>query len=165
MKLIFICVGLIWSVSSQAITPKQMYGDAETCYKKLRHSQRKIKYRDNWMRCIEKFQKVHRLEPTGPWAAAGLFKSGKLYQELAKRSGKKSDYQEAREIFERIVRQYPKSGYRGKAAREIQVLSSVGKPKKIATPKKSIRTSGDASEVEYKNAESCYNRLRQNAKK
>jgi N-acetylmuramoyl-L-alanine amidase len=87
-----------------------------------------MKYRHNWLRCIDKFQRVHRLDPSGPWAAAGLYKSGKLYQELAKRSGKKSDYQDARAIFARIVRQFPGSRYRGKAAAEIQILNDdIGK--------------------------------------
>ena len=114
---------LFWNDSSQAITPKQMYGQAEVCYKELRHSPQKMKYRHNWLRCIDKFQRVHRLDPSGPWAAAGLYKSGKLYRELAKLSGKQSDYQEARVIFERIVRQFPGSRYQGKAAAEIRILN------------------------------------------
>ena len=89
--LLYIPAGLFWCDSSQALTPKQMYNQAEVCYKELRHSPRKMKYRHNWLRCIDKFQRVHRLDPSGPWAAAGLYKSGKLYQELAKRSGKESD--------------------------------------------------------------------------
>ena len=120
--------GLFWSDSSQAITPRQVYSQADVCYKKLRHSPHKMKYRHNWLRCIDKFQRVHRLDPSGPWAAAGLYKSGKLYQELARRSGKKSDYQEARDIFARILRRFPGSRYRGKAAAEIQILNDdIGK--------------------------------------
>jgi len=86
-------VSLFWGDSSQASTPKEMYSQAEVCYKKLRHSPHKMKYRHNWMRCIDKFQRVHRLDPSGSWAAAGLYKSGKLYQALAKQSGQKADYQ------------------------------------------------------------------------
>jgi N-acetylmuramoyl-L-alanine amidase len=126
--LLCIPTGLLWSDSSLAFTPKQVYSQAEVCYKELRHSANKMKYRHNWLRCIDKFQRVHRLDPSGPWAAAGLYKSGKLYQELAKRSGTKSDYQEARDIFERIIGQFPGSRYRGKAAAEIQILNDdIGK--------------------------------------
>jgi len=126
--LLCIPTGLLWSDSSLAFTPKQVYSQAEVCYKALRHSANKMKYRHNWLRCIDKFQLVHRLDPSGPWAAAGLYKSGKLYQELAKRSGTKSDYQEARDIFERIIGQFPGSRYRGKAAAEIQILNDdIGK--------------------------------------
>ena len=125
--LLYIPASLFWSNSSQAITPRQMYYQAEVCYKELRHSSLKMKYRHNWLRCIDKFQRVHRLDPSGTWAAAGLYKSGKLYQELAKRSGKKSDYQEARDNFERIVRQFPDSRYRSKAAAEIQMIDAEAK--------------------------------------
>ena len=140
---------LFWCDSSQAFTPKQMYSQAEVCYKELRHSPHKMKYRHNWLRCIDKFQRVHRLDPSGAWAAAGLYKSGKLFQELAKRSGKKSDYQEARDIFEHIVRQFPGSRYRSKAAAEILRLSSTGMSTNIAAGKKSTGSSGDLVEDEY----------------
>jgi N-acetylmuramoyl-L-alanine amidase len=142
-----------------------MYSQAEVCYKELRHSPQKMKYRHNWLRCIDKFQRVHRLDPSGPWAAAGLYKSGKLYQELAKRSDKKSDFQEARDIFERIVRQFPGSRYRSKAAAEIKSLSAAGMSTNITTGTKSTRDSGDTAEDEYLKAESCYNNLRQNTRK
>jgi N-acetylmuramoyl-L-alanine amidase len=125
--LLCIAANLFGCVSSQAVTPKQMYSQAEVCYKELRHSPHKMKYRHNWLRCIDKFQRVHRLDPSGPWAAAGFYKSAKLYQGLAKRSGKKSDYQEARDIFEHIVRQFPGSRYRSKAAAEVQLLDSEAK--------------------------------------
>jgi len=129
--LLYMSASLFWSDSSQAVTPRQMYSQAEVCYKQLRHSPHKMKYRHNWLRCIDKFQRVHRLDPSGAWAAAGLYKSGKLFQELAKRSGKKSDYQEARDNFERIVRQFPGSRYRGKATAEIQMIDT--KVKTVST--------------------------------
>ena len=158
-------VSLFWGDSSQASTPKEMYSQAEVCYKKLRHSPHKMKYRHNWMRCIDKFQRVHRLDPSGSWAAAGLYKSGKLYQALAKQSGQKADYQEARDIFERIVRQFPGSRYRGKAATEIKILSSAGVSANSTAGKKITRASSDLVEDEYLKAESCYNGLRQSRRK
>lgn len=162
LRLICICISLLWSISSQAITPERMYNDAEICYKKLRHSPQKMIYRDNWLRCIQKFQRVHRLDPSGPWAAAGLYKSGMLYQELAKRSGKQSDYREAHDIFKQIVEKFPKSRYRAKAVKEIQILSAVDPSKNKGPGKKSSRAATDVFEKEYIKAESCYNSLRQN---
>ena len=156
---------LFWCDTSQALTPRQVYGQAEVCYKELRHSPHKMKYRHNWLGCIDKFQRVHRLDPSGAWAAAGLFRSAKLYQELAKRSGKKSDFREARDIFERIVRRFPGSRYRGKATAEIRKLSSAGMLKKKTATKKSIKGRGNTSEDEYFRAESCYNKLRQSRRK
>ncbi|MGD1974712.1 MAG: N-acetylmuramoyl-L-alanine amidase, partial [Desulfobacterales bacterium] len=156
---------LFWCDVSQALTPRQVYGQAEVCYKELRHSSHKMKYRHNWLGCIDKFQQVHRLDPSGAWAAAGLYRSAKLYQELAKRSGKKSDFREARDIFERIVRRFPGSRYRGKATAEIQKLSSAGMLKRKTAKKKSIQDGGNTSEDDYFKAESCYNKLRQSRRK
>ncbi len=165
--ILLLCIhaSLLWSESAQAFTPRQMYSQAEVCYKQLRHSPPKMKYRHNWLRCIDKFQRVQRLDPSGPWAAAGLYKSATLYRELAKRSGIKSDYQKAREIFERIVRQFPESRYRDKAAAGVQNLSSTVMLTNNTAGAKSTRDSGDKAENEYLKAESCYNSLRQNSRK
>jgi N-acetylmuramoyl-L-alanine amidase len=158
-------ISLFWGDLSQASTPKQMYSQAEVCYKKLRHSPHKMKYRHNWLRCIDKFQRVYRQDPSGSWAAAGLYKSGKLYQALAKQSGQKSDYQEARDIFERIVRKFPGSRYRAKASAEIKILSSTGVSTNSTAGKKSTKAPRDRVEDEYLKAESCYNGLRQSSRK
>ena len=96
---------------SSAATAKQKYYRAEACYKKLRHSPKKQKYRDNWLACIEKFDAVYRHDPQGPWAAAGLYMSGQLYQELYKRSFKTSDKETAGHIYDRIIAGFPKSRY------------------------------------------------------
>jgi N-acetylmuramoyl-L-alanine amidase len=160
--LLYLPAGIFWVDSTQALTPKQMYSQAEVCFKKLRHSPNKMKYRHNWLRCIDKFQRVHRLDPAGPWAAAGLYKSGKLYQELARRSDKKSDYQKARDTFEHIVKKYPGSRYRGKAAAEIKALASIG-----VTTNYAARTDSNRNKTadEYRQAEACYNSLSQNSRK
>ncbi len=163
--LLYFSASIFWSDSSQAITPKQMYIQAEACYKKLRHSPQKLKYRHNWLRCIDKFQRVHRLDPSGPWAAAGLYKSGKLYQELAKRSGKKSDNQEARDLFERIVKKFPDSRYRGKAVAELKILSRAASTSPTTTRTISTRESEHTAKDAYLEAESCYNDLRQSPRK
>ena len=108
---LLVCLGLgtLWPCESSAITARDKYLRAEGCYKELRHSPRKQKYRDNWLFCIKKFQAVYQHDPSGPWAAAGLYMSGLLYRELYKRSFRKSDIKEASDIFERIVKRLPRS--------------------------------------------------------
>ena len=165
LLLLHIPAVFFWSDVSQALTPQQAYGQAEVCYKELRHSPHKMKYRHNWLRCIEKFQQVHRIDPSGAWAAAGLYRSAKLYQELAKRSGQKSDYREARDIFQRIVKQFPGSRYRPKAAAEIKILSSQGMSKKKAVRKTSAKDTNSVAESDYLKAQFCYNSLRQSSRK
>ncbi|MBW2540129.1 MAG: N-acetylmuramoyl-L-alanine amidase, partial [Deltaproteobacteria bacterium] len=95
---------------------KDKYIRAEACYRKLVNNPGRQKYRNNWLLCIDKFQAVYRHDPSGPWAAAGLYMSGKLYQELYKYSYKGSDQTEALEIFKHVVKDYPNSAYSPRAA-------------------------------------------------
>ena len=121
---------------SSAVTARDKYFSAEACYKDLRNSPTKQKYRNNWLRCIRKFQAVYRHDPSGPWAAAGLYKSGVLYQALYKRSGRKSDELEALDIYKRIIKRYPNSNYRHKAAADIRSIPEKSKyaPKTAELP-------------------------------
>ncbi len=61
---------------SQALTARDKYAVAESCYNRLRSNVKKMKYRDNWLRCIDKFQGVYKKNPQGSWAAAGMYMSG-----------------------------------------------------------------------------------------
>ncbi len=101
--------------ASFAATARDEYCKAEACYKKLRHNPKKQKYRNNWLACIEKFEAIYWHNPSGPWAAAGLYMSGKLYQELYKRSFNKSHKKKAFDIYGRIIKLFPKSAYKRKA--------------------------------------------------
>jgi N-acetylmuramoyl-L-alanine amidase len=163
--LLSISACFLWRGVSPGMTSKQVYHDAEACYKKLRNSPAKMKYRENWMRCIKKFQRVYRLDPVGSWAPAGLYMSGNLYQELAKRSGRKSDLQEAQDIFERIIKRYPSSRYRNKAALKLRRLSETQSAEKTPLPNKSAKTSGRSAADKYHAAESCYSNLKQDSSK
>lgn len=164
-SLVYLCVCLLWPLNGQATTPKKAYFEAEACYKKLRNSSQKMKYRENWLRCIEKFEKVYRLDPSGSWAPAGLYMSAKLYQELAKRSGKNSDQREALDNYERIIKRFPDSRYRQKAAREARTLSATTGTKTTDSKKTSKTTRNIDGKDKYLNAEACYNSLQQNSGK
>ncbi|MBN1931323.1 MAG: N-acetylmuramoyl-L-alanine amidase [Desulfobacterales bacterium] len=125
--LFYFIISVIWPCLSIAITAKDKYIQAEASYHKLLKSPKRLKYRDNWLTCIEQFQDVYRHNPSGPWAAAGMYMSGRLYQELYKHSFKASDIKEAFDIFERIVKRYPQSSYKNKA---IQALRSISEKKR-----------------------------------
>jgi N-acetylmuramoyl-L-alanine amidase len=162
--LIFGEVSLFSAFSASA--PRDTYFDAEACYRNLRQSPQKIKYRHNWMRCIKKYQSVYNQDPAGPWAAAGLYMSAKMYQDLAKFSGKESDKKETFAIFQQIVDTYPKSRYRQKAAREIRNLGATVTAKKTppAAAQASLATQATPKDA-YINAEACYSSLRENPRK
>jgi N-acetylmuramoyl-L-alanine amidase len=161
IALLIFAEGLLFSAFSLA-APRDTYFDAETCYRSLRQNSQKLKYRHNWMRCIQKYQSVTRQDPAGPWAAAGLYMSAKVYQELARFSGKQSDLIEARDIFERVVKRYPNSRYRQKATREIRTLSSTTLIKKSPPKAKPSSASAATPKDAYINAEACYSELRKN---
>ncbi|MBW1727627.1 MAG: N-acetylmuramoyl-L-alanine amidase [Deltaproteobacteria bacterium] len=126
--------------ASSADSAKKKYYRAEACYKKLRHSPKKQKYRCFWLDCIEKYQAVYEDNPSGPWAAAGLYMSGKLYRELYRRSYKKSDKKAAIDIYKRIIKNYPKSVYKRRAENALGNISPKGVPK-IASKRKMSKPS------------------------
>jgi len=114
---------MMWPRVLSAATAKDKYFNAEACYKKLRHNPKKQKYRDKWLGCIVKFEAVYNYDPKGPWAAAGLYMSGQLYQELYKRSFKRSDQEMAIDIYERIITDFPESKYKQKADYALRNIS------------------------------------------
>jgi N-acetylmuramoyl-L-alanine amidase len=142
-KFIKICWMVVWSVGilqifvSCAVTAKNRYVKAEACYYELRKNPGSQKYRHNWLRCITKFQSVYKQSPSDPWAPAGMYMSGELYVELYKRSHRKSDKHEAIDVFRRVIKRYPKSRYRAKAAAAIRTLEtdlSKSRTSKTGTP-------------------------------
>ena len=103
--------------------------EAEACAKDVRKSPQKAKARSNWIQCIDKFQAIYRQDPRGPWAPASLYNSGTLYQDLARSSGSEPDRKAAAEQFELLQRKFPDSGYRDRAAAELQKLNAVAAQK------------------------------------
>ncbi|MAF33633.1 MAG: N-acetylmuramoyl-L-alanine amidase [Desulfobacterales bacterium] len=131
--ILLICTvfALFWPGISSALTARDKYAKAEACSQKLLKSRQKQQYRHNWLACIEKFQTVYRHDPSGPWAAAGLYRSGRLYELLYKRSFKKTDLQEAVDFYQRIVKRFPKSRYRQKVATALQSISALAVKKRV----------------------------------
>lgn len=130
-------LSIMWPRELPAATARDKYYQAEACYKKLRHTPKKQKYRDQWLSCIKKFDAVYRHDPAGPWAAAGLYMSGKLYQELYRRSFRTADKETATDIFNRIITRFPKSKYKQMAEYEIRKSST---KRTTVTPSKQPET-------------------------
>lgn len=108
---------------ASAATAKSKYFQAEASYNTLKKSKKKY-YRHHWLACIKKFQRVYTHDPDGPWAAAGLYMSGKLYHKLYRYSGREADKKEAQDVFERVVKKFPKSRYKVRANSELQTIYS-----------------------------------------
>ena len=151
--------GFTFSANLSA-APRDAYFDAEDCWRSLRQNSQKMKYRHNWLRCIKKYQSVYQQEPEGPWAAAGMFMSGKMYLQLAKFSGSESDKREALDIFQRVVENYPNSRYRQKASQEIVNLGGTAVERKPSMQAKKASSERLSPKDAYINAEVCYRELR-----
>jgi N-acetylmuramoyl-L-alanine amidase len=123
---------------------KERYFEAEAAYKSLRNNTTRQKYRQYWLECIKKYEYAYKDDPYGAWAAPSLYMSGKLYLELYKRSKRTADKNEAIDNFERIVKKFPGSKYRSRAADEIK--SVTGSAVLKITPGQK-----DLSNVELKN--------------
>jgi len=156
-------LAVAWPQATAAATARDKYHLAEACYQKLRSRSKKQDYRDHWLACIEKFQAVYRHDPSGPWAPAGLYMSGKLYQQLYQRSFKGSDRKEALDIFERIIKRFPQSQYRKKAEKAMGAFSSTKHAKTTAGSGRASKAT--SAKDKYVAAEGCYNRLLKSAKK
>jgi N-acetylmuramoyl-L-alanine amidase len=102
---------------------KALYLKADACYRELRQNERYQKYRDRWMRCIEGYEDVYQSDPDGPWAAAGLYMAGKLYQGLYRHSYREADQKESLARFRRVVDRYPQSHYHARAKAEIAEIA------------------------------------------
>jgi len=120
---------MIMAISADAASEKDLYMEADACYTRLLNSPEKQKMRHNWQICIQKFQKVHQMNPSGPWAAAGLYMTGFLYEEMYGISQAPADRKEAIDTYQRIVNRFLKSSYHKKARIAIERLNSKSVPK------------------------------------
>ena len=151
----------LFAPAAPAATPKRTYMEADACYRKLLKQPKRQKYRHNWFTCIDQFKKAYKISPGGPWAAASLYRAGQLYLELYKHSYRKSDKQEAVDLFRRIVKRYPKSRYRKKAQAVLRAIDAPSPPPKPT----STATADSAADAAYEAAETCHGRLSNDPKK
>ena len=106
--------------NSETQAPKKKYLQADACYRKLQQNRSRQKYRHNWLKCIRLYEDVHRLDPEGPWASAGLYRQGRLYWELYRWSRDDDDAAAARKAYDTIITDFHQSRYRAKAQSEIE---------------------------------------------
>lgn len=113
---VMICTGLIiFPATGFASSAKQKYLEADTCYKKLRHSSVKKKKATEWLNCISRYEIIYRLHPESSWAPAGMYKASQLYLTLSKLSNKKTYKSQAQDLLIRLRNKYPESAYSNRA--------------------------------------------------
>ncbi len=158
LLLISVVLGLCSSEIALAKTAKDTYIEANRKYSYLKKNPRLQKYRDKWFACIDLFKEVYRKDPAGPWAAAGMYKTGELYYELYKKSYKPADKAEALDTFQRVIKRYPNSRYNPKAKAFIAAIGG-----KVKSPPKKMPQTQTQTRL-LKEAEKCYQYLLDNAR-
>ncbi len=120
-KNLIVCMFLLVSfilaefASLHAATAEQQYAKAEAHYRKFIDDAGRTKYRDQWLTCIGKYEAVYKADPSGAFAPASLYMSGKLWLDLYRRSEKNSDRQESLDKLRQTISRFPDSSYRKNA--------------------------------------------------
>ncbi len=137
------------------------YQKAMAAFNALMKDARRQQYRHHWFRVLEKFKSVYRQRTEGTVAAASLFMTGRVYDELAKRSHLAADRREADDIYQRVIRRFPDSDYARQARQAIhkERLSSTSGHN---GPRETLAAGGDRdgeARKRYLEAEKTYRRL------
>jgi len=111
---------------------KKAYFAAESYHRRLLKTPSWKNRRDKWETCADKYLNAWRKDTKGPWAPAGLYQAGKLYIELEKYSGKRSDLERARSLLTQ-ARAFNSSRYSQEATKLLRRLPKT--PAKQARPK------------------------------
>ncbi len=131
-----------------ATTAKEQYASGNRAFRQLQKSPKKLQYRDNWMKCIDKFQNIFLTMPNDPWAPAAMYRSAQLYLDLYKFSYAPQDKKEAIDLLQRTSRRYPKSAYRNRSLKLLTSLDVTAEPE--LTTAASTRSSSVSPPVNVK---------------
>lgn len=89
-------------------TPAELLKKADQCRKTLYKSQARMKYRHNWLNCINRYQSIVENYSRSDQAAWALYHSAGMYVGLYGYSRLKADLDEAVELYARLAGEYEK---------------------------------------------------------
>ena len=182
LVLLFLLITLNSPVNSRADSASELnrrFFEAEKCAAALRQKSHAMKYRDQWLQCIEKYQDVYRKNPEGAWAPASLYHVGRLYLELFKYSRNPSDQKKGMELLSQVQEKFPESKYREHSSEALQKIQTAARlPEDTAknestelnrvmteavlqesTTKNPSAPASSAQEKHLKEAETCFKKL------
>jgi N-acetylmuramoyl-L-alanine amidase len=84
---------------------------AKDCSRGLYRSKKRMKYRDQWLRCVQAYEKYYQKYPSGGQADEALYATAKLYKGLYGYSRLSSDLNESISRFRKVVKRFPKSRF------------------------------------------------------
>jgi N-acetylmuramoyl-L-alanine amidase len=121
---------------------RDLFYKARSCYDDLLKNPARQKYRSRWLDCIAKFEAVYQADPAGPWAAAGLFMTGQLYDGLSGYSFNDNDKRQAQLLYQQVIRDFPESRYRKQAENRIILTDKRPKATADGSSARPVTTSG-----------------------
>ena len=80
---------------------------ADNCRDTLYRSNKRMKYRHNWLNCIGFYQDVYIRRPKSDQAVWALYRLAQMYIKLHKFSNRQNDLDNAIEHFRKLAREYP----------------------------------------------------------
>jgi N-acetylmuramoyl-L-alanine amidase len=95
------------AVSDKSATnPKTLLTKADESRNSLYSSSNRMKYRENWLNCIQKYENIHNQYPKSEQAPWALYRSAQVYTKLYQSSRLETDLDKALEIYEKITEEY-----------------------------------------------------------
>jgi N-acetylmuramoyl-L-alanine amidase len=83
--------------------PERLFSWGQDCKGKLKHSKKRQRIRQNWVRCINYFVKLENYYPEHPLASKALFQAAELSRNLYRWSGKRKDIENARRYYQQVI--------------------------------------------------------------
>jgi len=107
---LFLFSALQGGTASVAQTPsaKALLGEADRCAKALYGSKEKVKYRHNWISCVEAYRDVDGRYADRDEAVWALYRAAGMLEKLHGYSGRGQDLDDAVELYRRVANHYEK---------------------------------------------------------
>ncbi|MCG6915955.1 MAG: N-acetylmuramoyl-L-alanine amidase [Deltaproteobacteria bacterium] len=102
---------MVLSLAPASAANKDYLQQAKDCSRRLYRSKNRMKYRDQWLRCIQAYEKYYRMYPSGRQADEALYATARLYKGLYGYSRLSSDLKESIRRFREVVKRFSKSRF------------------------------------------------------
>ena len=109
--LLFFAVFALSRVLFAQASPNEAYAKARKCYVAVKFDSSAVLSRKKWLKCADKFTKMSSAFPNTSRGRDGLFSAARLRREMYIRFGNKTDAIEAMRLYNRLIREYPKSSF------------------------------------------------------
>lgn len=105
-------LALLWGVSLSKVRsettsrPQVLLERAGACRDSMYRSSSKMKYRNNWSKCIKLYEVVYSRYPKSDQAGWALYRAARMFTKLYRYSGRERDLDEAIKLFGRLVKKH-----------------------------------------------------------